>query len=111
MQKVYIFGFSASFTDSVAFLTDIMELDSAYVTSHGFLAERSLYSAQMENHALQCKVLNSTNCVFFSTKKSALEKKYDKVNRMYQRSEGLTLIYVGEDEFKFHSEMHVDDTN
>ena len=32
MQTVYIFGFSASFTDSTAYLTDVMQLDSAYVT-------------------------------------------------------------------------------
>lgn len=110
MQTIYIFGFSASFTDSVAFLTDVMKVDSAYILSNGFLADRTLYSLQLENHVLgNMKVQNSTNAVFFSTKKKVMDKKYDKVNRIYQRSENLALIYVGEDEFRFQPQQYIED--
>lgn len=102
MQTVYVFGISASFTDSVAFLTDVMRVDSAYILPNGFLFDRTLYSLQLENYVLgTCHVENSTNAIFFSTRKKDIDKKYDKVNRMYQRSENLALIYVGEDEFRF----------
>lgn len=109
MQSVYIFGFSASFTDSVAFLTDVMRVDSAYVTSTGFLVDRTLYSLQLENYVLEsCHVPNSTNCVFFSTTKKELDKKYNKINRMYQRSNSMALIYVGEDDFRFRAQEFLD---
>lgn len=101
-KAVYVFGFSASFTDSVAFLTDVMRVDGAKLSSSGFLIDRPLYSLQLEDYVLSsCHVQNSTNAVFFSTSKSVLDKKYEKVNRMYQRSETLMLVYVGEDEFRF----------
>ena len=31
MQKIYAYGFSASFTDSVAYFTEIQEIDSAWI--------------------------------------------------------------------------------
>lgn len=109
-KPVYMFGFSASFTDSVAFLTDVMQVDAAKVLPNGFLADRTLYSLQLENYVLSsCHVQNSTNAVFFSTDKKTLDKKYDKVNRKYQRSENLVLIYVGEDEFRFTPEIYSDE--
>lgn len=111
MQTVYVFGFSASFTDSVAFLTDVMRLDSAVILPNGFLADRSLYSLQLENFVLEnYRVQNSTNAVFFSTNKKTMDKKYNKVNHMYQRSENLALIFVGEDEFRFTPVDYVDPT-
>ena len=79
-----------------------MRVDGAKLSSSGFLIDRPLYSLQLEAYVLSsCHVQNSTNAVFFSTSKSVLDKKYEKVNRMYQRSENLMLVYVGEDEFRF----------
>lgn len=109
VQPVYIFGFSASFTDSLAFLTDVMKIDSACVLSNGFLADRSLYSLQLENFVLgEHRVQNSTNAVYFSTKRKQIDKLYNKMNRKYQRSNNLMLIFVGEDEFKFKPVPYID---
>lgn len=108
-QKIYIFGFSASFVDSVAYLTDVMELDSATLLSNGFLAERQLYSMQLESYVQeQFNLANSTNAVFFSKKRKDLDEKHDKMNRRYQRSANLALIYLGEDDFRFHTEEHIE---
>lgn len=108
-QKIYIFGFSASFVDSVAYLTDVMELDSATILSNGFLAERQLYSIQLESYVQeQFKLMNSTNAVFFSKKRKDLETKHEKMNRRYQRSTNLALIYLSEEDFRFHPEEHVE---
>lgn len=108
-QKVYIYGFSASFVDSVAYLTDVMELDSATILSNGFLAERQLYSMQLESYVLeQFKLTSSTNAVFFSKKRKDLETKHEKMSRRYQRSANLALIYLSEDDFKFHAEEHIE---
>lgn len=109
MQSVYVFGFSASFTDSIAFLTDVMKVDSAYIMPNGFLADRSYYALQLENFVLgEHRVKNSTNAVYFSTKKKQVDKIYEKMNRKYQRSDKFLLIYVGEDELKFKASPYVD---
>lgn len=110
-QKVYIFGFSASFVDSVAYLTDVMELDSATILSNGFLAERPLYSLQLESYVQEhFNLANTTNAVFFSKKRKDMDAKHEKMNRRYQRSANLALIYLGEDDFRFHTEEHIDAT-
>ena len=36
-QPVYLFGFAASFVDSLAFITDVQYIDSAYVSCKTFL--------------------------------------------------------------------------
>lgn len=108
MQPVYAFGFSASFTDSVAFLTDVMCIDSAYLQANGFLEGRQLYSMQLENYVLEkCHVQNSTNAIYFSPNRKTIEKRYEKMNRKYQRSEELALIYVGSEEFQFKAVPYI----
>ncbi len=109
MQTVYIFGFSASFTDSTAYLTDVMQLDSAYVTQKGFLADRSLYSLQLENYIQEKhNLLNTTNAVFFSVKKKSLDKKYDRVKRMYQSGENLRLNLLHAEDFRFLPQEYIE---
>ena len=109
MQTVYIFGFSASFTDSTAYLTDVMQLDSAYVTQKGFLADRSLYSLQLENYIQEKhNLLNTTNAVFFSVKKKSLAKKYDRVKRMYQSGENLGLNLLHAEDFRFLPQEYIE---
>ena len=68
---VYIFGFSASFTDSVAYITDVQQLDSAYIeTKYDFLMDRVVYSDQLQTYLEAVKQMpNSTCTVFFHTKK------------------------------------------
>ena len=109
MQTVYIFGFSASFTDSTAYLTDVMQLDSAYVTQKGFLADRSPYSLQLENYIQEKhNLLNTTNAVFFSVKKKSLAKKYDRVKRMYQLGENLRLNLLHAEDFRFLPQEYIE---
>ena len=109
MQTVYIFGFSASFTDSTAYLTDVMQLDSAYVTQKGFLADRSPYSLQLENYIQEKhNLLNTTNAVFFSVKKKSLAKKYDRVKRMYQLGENLRLNLLHAEAFRFLPQEYIE---
>lgn len=109
MQTVYIFGFSASFTDSLAYLTDVMQLDSAYVTPKGFLVDRPLYSLQLENHVLEkCNLPNTTNTVFFSAKKKSLVKKWDKIKRLYQAGEHLKLTLLHKSDFHFQPQEYIE---
>ena len=45
-NKVYLYGFAASFNDSTVYFTDIQELDSAVVDRGGFLYGRDSYKAR-----------------------------------------------------------------
>ena len=50
VPKMYIYGFAASFTDTVVYFTNVMEVDSAwYETKSKFLLGRNLYSRQLRN--------------------------------------------------------------
>ena len=47
--KLYIFGVSMNFTDSLTYMTDIQTLEHAYVDSKtGFMYDRSIYSQQLQ---------------------------------------------------------------
>lgn len=110
MQKVYVFGFAASFTDSLAFLTDVQVLDSAWVTPNGFLAERTFYSFQLDNYTREkCGLENPTTAIFFDVKRSKLEKKYLKVKRLHQRTNAANLTFLGLDKFRFRNEEHMEE--
>ena len=49
VPKAYMFGFAASFTDSIVFFTDIQEVDSVWLTPKKYLAGKSNYSYQLRN--------------------------------------------------------------
>jgi len=105
MKRVYLFAFSASFTDSTAYMTDIQTIDSAYVWDNHFLADRALYSLQLDNYLEgTLHKMNNTTVVFFDEKKSKLEDKYLKVRKRYRDGQNLHIIFLGVDQFKFKAE-------
>lgn len=108
-QKVYIFGFASSFADTVAYMTDVQELDSAYVMGNGFLADRALYSLQFYAHVNEKRgVANPTTAVFFSPKAKTLQKKYQKVKQKYMKDPSLELVIVPRNEFAFEVEEYME---
>lgn len=107
-QRVYMFGFAASFVDSVCVMTDLQEVD-AYVMPNGFLADRSLYSLQLNNHLVSNQMLENLTCVvFFDKNKSKAEKKYQKLRKRYREDENVTLQSLGIDQFRFEAEEWVE---
>ena len=72
VPKVYIFGFSASFKNPVVYLTDIQELDSAWIDSKTkFLLGRDTYSTQLKEYLTQSVNDSHRTCVvMFSTEKA-----------------------------------------
>ncbi len=108
-RRVYVFGFAASLTDSVAYITDIQTLDTAYVYKNGFLADRSLYSMQLNNYLLTTLHRDNMTCmVFFDAKRSKLEKKYLKVRKNYRTSHAVVLSPLGSDAFLFRCEEWIE---
>ena len=101
--KVYIFGVSINFTDSVTYLTDVQVLDPAYIeTKTGFLYDRSIYSQQLQIWMEHAKEQPNTTCtIFFSTKRSKLEEKFIKVRDKYTKDQSTILNILDAGEFKF----------
>lgn len=107
MKKVHLFGFCSAFNDSVAYLTDVQTLDSTYVLSSGFLAERALYSLQLYGYANEKRgMANPTAAIFFDLKPQKLAKKYQKVKKLYQSDPNVKLILLTDDDFMFIPEEH-----
>ena len=107
-QRVYMFGFAASFVDSVAYMTDLQGVD-AYLMPNGYLADRSLYALQFNNHVVSKEGKEIiTSAVFYDKKKSKLEKKYQKVRKKYRENHAVILQSVGVDQFRFEPEEYME---
>lgn len=85
VPDVYIFGFSASFQDSIVFVTEIQKLDSAWIdTKTKFLMSRENYSYQLKNYLSKTYQMPHRTCiVMFATKKKDIEKKYAQLMNKY----------------------------
>lgn len=101
VKPVYMFGFATSFTDSLAYITDIQRVDSAYLYKNGFLADRTHYSRQLADMLEKTGQTNMTCAVFFSPKKATVEKKYLRVKRRFARDHGVAVTPLGSNVFQF----------
>ena len=85
-KPLYIFGVSASFLDSVVYITDIQVLDSIKLES-GFLPYRNAYSYQLKNYIEQNQQLTDRTCaVYYSLNKKKLSKELSKMRSKYQKN-------------------------
>lgn len=92
VPRLYMFGISASFTDSVVYFTDVQPVDSAWMdTKTDFLLGRDNYSLQLKNHLSQhLSMPNRTCIVFFGKNRSAVEKDYLKLKKQYTAANSRT---------------------
>jgi len=83
--KVYIFGVSQQLTDSVVYITFINEVDSLdLMKKTKFLPFRSEFSLQLKEFMEgTLKKDHQTTCVFYSTSRKKLSKKYYKIKKRY----------------------------
>lgn len=99
---VYIFGFSASFTDSLVYMTNIQRLDSAWVdTKTDFLIDRPIYSDQLQSY-LEAKGLENRTCVvFFNVKKKKAEDRFNEIKKSYGKDSAVIVKMLETSDFKF----------
>lgn len=106
VPHMYMFGMAASFTDTIVHFTNIQELDSVWVESkNDFLLERDSYSYQFRDYLNQKQQLPHRTCiVFYGQKRDKLEKKYQKMMKLYTKSkDGLQHFDVRHvDQQQFH---------
>ena len=104
--KMYMFGFSASFQDSIIYMTDVQEIDGVwYETKSKTLMERHQYSTQLKDFLTDNKEMPNRVCVvmFALTRKEA-EKLFIKMRKEYTvKAKGkYDVRYLTMTEFLFH---------
>jgi len=106
-KHMYMFGFAASFKDSVVYMTEIQDVKGAwYDTKSKFLLGRDNYSAQLKEHFKEKLSMPDRVCmVLFSKSMKKAEKKYLKLRKKYLSNKKHTstyeVRYVTTQDFKF----------
>ena len=105
LPQVYMFGFSASFTDSIVYFTDVHAVDSAWIDdSNGFLDGRSIYSNQLKDYlADELQMPNRVCIVMYGTTREDVEKEFLKMKRLYtvKAKDMYDVRYLNTQEFRF----------
>ena len=84
MPKMYIFGFAASFNDSIVHFTDIQAVDSVWIDyKTKLMAGRENYSYQLRDFLSTKNMPHRTCIVFYNQDRKKIEKKYLKMKRIY----------------------------
>ena len=100
-DNIYMFGFSASFKDSIVYTTDIQNVEGLWIdTKNNFLLNRDEYSHQLKVYLTEKLQQQNRICmVFFYDKKKKAEKEFLKLMKKYKK--GYEVRHVSAAEFKF----------
>lgn len=108
VPKMYMFGISASFNDTIIYFTNVQEVDSAWIESRNkFLLDRSNYSLQLKEFLARKMQLPQRTCiVYYNTNRTKLEKKFIKIRQLYtkpkkRQTNHFDVRYLEEGEFTF----------
>lgn len=85
VPKMYMFGFAASFNDSIVHITEIQATDNVWIDQKSeLMAGRENYSYQLRDYlADKLKMPHRTCIVFYNRDRQKLEKEYLKMKRLY----------------------------
>ncbi len=100
--SIFMFGFCTSFNDSTVYLTDIQQVDSAWIdTKTDFLYSRDNYSFQLRDYMKEAGVEQPTCVVIFAEKRKNAEKKFLKLRKRYTRKGTWTMKNIDQNSFSF----------
>jgi hypothetical protein len=102
VPKIYAFGFSASFNDSIVYFTDIQEIENVWVQEKSnFLASRENYSYQLRDYLASQNQAHRT-CIFtYAFDRKHIEKKYVKMKGKYTKKGDFDVRYITAKDFHF----------
>lgn len=109
VPQMYMFGFAASFNDTIVHFTNIQKVDSVWVDAKTkFLADREVYSSQLQQYLTNQKMPYRTCVVVYAETREKAEKKYLKLRRLYvspkkDHGQRYEVRYIEDDKFRFHS--------
>lgn len=105
LKRVYLYGVSIDFNDSVVYMTDIQHLDSVMIQKDGSLQGQYSYSHQMKLFLEGGLGEDNQTCaVIYSDDKKKIEKRFLKMRKRYQADQKYVLKLVGTDAFVFRKE-------
>lgn len=101
-ERLYVYGVATSFNDSTVYITEIQQLDSAWVdTKTGFLYSRNNYSFQLRDH-LKANGFATPTCVtYFAKTRKEIEKKYVAIKKRYTTRGHYNVKYVTKNDFTY----------
>jgi hypothetical protein len=98
--EVYVWGVSLSFSDSIVYFTEIQRVEGAIIEDK-LLPNRHLYAYELKDYmSYEENMPGRTSFIYFSDKRSKLEKKEQKVKKRLVEGGEKTVRYLG-DRFKF----------
>lgn len=101
-ERVYMYGFAASFNDSTVYFTSLQEIDSVYIDSKTkFLYSRDNYSYQLRDYLSAHGAENYTCTTMFALNRKAAEKKYAKLRKRYTQGGKYTVKDLSKTDFFF----------
>lgn len=102
-QTLYVFGVATCFNDSLAFITEICQMDSMPVNKKTkFLPNRTDYSYQLKSYLEDILGLEHRTCaVFFSPKKKKIIKWHNKMINRLKNTDGNVLHTLDKSSFVF----------
>lgn len=87
VPKVYVFGFSSSFNDSIVYFSEVQELDSVWFNDkNNFMECRPQYSDQLKSFLESRGEKDRTCTIFYSLKRNNIDATYKKVTGKYLQS-------------------------
>lgn len=104
---MYMFGFAASFKDSVVYMTEIQDVQGAwYENKTRTLLGRDNYSSQLKLHFKEKMMMPDRVCmVFFATTMKEAEKQYLKLRKKYlgdaKHPSTYEVRYLSQQDFRF----------
>ncbi len=104
-KRVYLYGVSVNFNDSVVYMTDVQYLDGMVINKDGSIQNYANYSIQMKVYLEGVLGKSNQTCaVIYSDNKKKLEKRFVKMRKRYQADKNRLLLQVGADAFRFRKE-------
>lgn len=91
-KTVYAFGYATCLGDTVAYISEIQQLDSARIAPKTkFLEDRSAYAQQLEQALRRRDGRHYTAAVFYATDRKKIEKQFLRVKKTAQRKKSTTV--------------------
>lgn len=103
ISSAYVFGFSASFNDSIVYFTEMQKMDSLFMDSKNkFVIGIDNFSAQMKHYLENQRDERTRTCIFFyALDKKKLDKRYAKLQKRYSKNGDFVVKYLKKEDFSF----------
>lgn len=101
-ECIFAYGIATSFNDSTVYITDIQQIDDAWVdTKSGFLYSRDNYSYQLRDYLKRNGEAHPTCVIMYGKKRKDVEKKYIAIKKRYATKGKYDIKYLTNNDFAY----------